>query len=169
MTPATDRVRIRKYAPADCPTVVRIDREAYPESSWTVAEVRRIAKHPSAGIWMAEDAEDGAVGFAVYSLLPGLMQVNSVAVAKAARGRRLGERLLMGLAGGFLTAERPDLIAVVPETNLTALRFCRSCGLSVWRTDPVFYRRLHTLDADAVWFRYRPRRLSVLTPGAMDR
>ena len=69
------------------------------------------------------------LGWMLYELQDGRLELLNLAVHPAHRRRGVGGRLMMKLIGKLSQHRRPLLTAKVRETNLAGQFFLRSCGL----------------------------------------
>jgi ribosomal-protein-alanine N-acetyltransferase len=148
-SPTTARIRLMTEADVD--PVMRLaanleQAPRWPRSAYLAAldpktTPRRFAR-------VAEDPETGAVmGFAVASLLEGLAELETIAVAPERRRRGLARQLFLVLMAELHTAGATDFILEVRASNHPALELYRSLGFAESGRRPRYY---HDPVEDAV-------------------
>jgi ribosomal-protein-alanine N-acetyltransferase len=111
----------------DVATVLAIAAADPETAKWTDAALHAALRRRNCIGLVAECGEE-VVGFAVYELSDGWVDVTALAVAPARRRRGVGARLMVKLVGKLRSHRRRTLRVVVSEANLAAHLFLRHCG-----------------------------------------
>lgn len=111
---------------ADSPAVVAIER-ACTAPPWSEADFLAALRRPYHGAYVA--VEDGKIlGFWVQELTPGTVHIKRLAVHPAFRRLGVGRQMVVAITGRLAPGGRTRATATVPETELVAQVFLRSCG-----------------------------------------
>jgi [ribosomal protein S18]-alanine N-acetyltransferase len=156
--PAAGPVRIAPMRRRDLRAVLRIDAQQAPQG-WSVglylAELRRA--RPAGGEPAGSDRsylvardEGGVVGFAGVLLQPPDAHVTTIAVHEAARGRRVGTRLMLVVARQAAAAGADNLTLEVRAGNVPAISLYRRFGLVPVGVRPGYYADIGE-DALVMW------------------
>ncbi|WP_165251276.1 GNAT family N-acetyltransferase [Paludisphaera soli] len=119
-------LHIRWMIRRDLPAVLAID--AGLREPWTEDEfLRRLRERNCIGL--VAERGDEVVGFAIYRLRPGCLQVNRLAVHPEHRRRGVGRKILEKLRGKVDGDRRRFLSMWVRESDADAVRFLAAMGL----------------------------------------
>lgn len=143
------RVHQRWLIRRDYQEVLAIDRDGF-DPPWTEDEfLARLRQRTTIGM-VAESfdrpgGEDWCpvVGFFVYTLHEGHVELHRIAVAPRYRRRGVGRAMLAKLSEKLSAHRRTSAVLSVPDGNLAAHLWLRECG---WRAEGV--------DEDEYLFRY---------------
>ena len=126
-------VRIGECAEADIEEVMAIERDSFP-SPWTEGILHRERANPLARIIVGRlDGEpvQPVVGYLVYWLVAGEMQLHNIAVRKDQRRMGIGFLLLRQAVLDAQRAGAKSVTLEVRSSNLAAQRLYRKFGFSV--------------------------------------
>jgi ribosomal-protein-alanine N-acetyltransferase len=138
----------------DLDDVLNIEREAFPETAWTAAMFwSELAGDPhSRNYFAAVSAEGVLVGYAGLLANPPVGDVQTIAVAQAARGTGVGAHLLDLLLDQAGRRECTEVLLEVAEGNAAAIGLYESRGFaSIARR-----RDYYGPGRDAIAMRCRP-------------
>ena len=147
-------VQIRRMRWWDLDDVLNIEREAFPETAWTAAMFwSELAGDPhSRNYFAAVSAEGALVGYAGLLANPPVGDVQTIAVAQAARGTGVGAHLLDLLLDQAARRECTEVLLEVAEGNAAAIGLYESRGFaSIARR-----RDYYGPGRDAIAMRCRP-------------
>ncbi len=128
MSPEHPQARVRPAHADDLPALRRIEEEAFSTDRLSRRSFRRFLDTPSAALLVVES--DGAVAayaLALFRPSAEVARLYSLAVARAAAGRGLGQALLAACEDAALRRGRTRMRLEVSATNQRALDlYCRS-------------------------------------------
>ena len=139
MTATKQRLRthVRWCIRRDCPEVLRIDTDSFPDP-WSEDDFLRHLRRRNC-IAMVAEYGDRVVGFMVYELEADHLTVARLAVAPECRGRGVGRQLVDKLVGKLSSHRRTRLELVARESNLGGHLFLRACGFRAETVEPDWY------------------------------
>lgn len=125
MTKKKTRTWLQWMMRHDLPEVLAIMAES--DHGWSEDTLITMLMQPSCIGMVATDG-DKVVGFMVYALHKGRLEILHLAVAKAFRHRGIGKQMVTKLLRGLARSRRAAVTLRVRETNLAAQLFFRSQG-----------------------------------------
>jgi ribosomal-protein-alanine acetyltransferase len=134
MTPSLLDVQVRRMIQADLDRVIEIEQSLpeaphWPRSAYLVA-LNRDAIPPRIALVAEETGSGTLAGFAVASLIPPQVELETIAVAPKFQRRGLARQLFTLLAGELLAVGANEIILEVRASNRTALGLYRSLGFA---------------------------------------
>jgi ribosomal-protein-alanine N-acetyltransferase len=122
-------VSLRDLHWTDIDDVVALEAELFPDDAWTAASLwAELAARPRRSYVVAEDGDDGLVGYGGVDLGGEVADVMTMAVAPAAQGRGLGRRLLEELVARAAADHAAYLMLEVRADNEAARKLYGSRG-----------------------------------------
>lgn len=121
-------ITLRDMLPADLPTIVAIEREAY-SVPWSETTFRGLLRRRDAEM-IAAESNGRVVGYAVFWCVLDQGELGNVAVAAEARGTRIGARLLEEVLRRASRRGVREVFLEVRPTNLVARRLYEQYGFS---------------------------------------
>jgi [ribosomal protein S18]-alanine N-acetyltransferase len=119
-------ITLRDMLPADLPTVVAIEREAY-SVPWSETTFRGLLRRRDAEM-IAAESDGRVVGYAVFWCVLDQGELGNVAVAADARGMRIGARLLDEVLRRAERRHVREVFLEVRPTNHIARRLYEQYG-----------------------------------------
>ncbi len=119
-------VVIRWLIRRDMPDVLRIENACF-EFPWTEDEFVRLLRQRNC-IGMVSEIDDKVVGYMLYELEKGSINILTFAVDKSVHRKGVGSSMVGKLTSKLHPERRTKVTAMVRESNLAALRFFRSSG-----------------------------------------
>jgi ribosomal-protein-alanine acetyltransferase len=154
---------IRRATPADLDAIMALEHASFPRDAWSAQQMAgELRSRPSYYI-VAED--DGAVvGYAGFMSLKGGTDgdVQTIAVAEAARGTGLGRALFTELLDEARRRGVTDVFLEVREDNPVAQSMYRAFGFEHIATRPRYYQ---PDDVDALVMRLQSATPAAGRPG----
>lgn len=157
---------LRPWHARDLARIAAIEREAFGAGAWTLAELELYLENFQSRGFVAELGRE-VVGYAIAVADPPFVELENLAVARAARRQGVARRLVAAVRR---LAERAAVCgplglvrcrAIVRETNLPALRLLAAEGFRVVRLVKDYYE---ALDEAAVVFVWQVEPLARLRP-----
>jgi ribosomal-protein-alanine N-acetyltransferase len=149
-------MRIRRATPADIPAMMALERHAATAAHWSAEQYETVfsGEAPSRVVLIIEEEageeEAGVQGFIAGRALDEEWEIENIAVARPARRRGLGTRLL----GEFLDLARSGgaqaVFLEVRESNLAARRLYEKWAFVESGRRKLYY---HEPEEDAIVFR----------------
>ncbi len=131
--------RIRPARVSDLPSILAIEREAFP-TPWSEEDFRQEFRKPYSYFWVAVNKEGEVIGYICFWLVADEMQLANLAVQKAWRRRGIGQSLLrLALKVARLRGARRAILEV-RENNLPAIRLYRRLGFQIEGVRRAYYR-----------------------------
>lgn len=131
---------LRPARPADLDDLLALERECFRTDRLTRVDFVRLLQHRRARL-LVVGARGGAVGYLLLRLpdARGLARIDSLAVARRARGRGLARRLVERGLRLVRRAGATRLRLEVRAGNRAARRLYRSLGFAIQRALPDYY------------------------------
>lgn len=130
----------RSATPDDIPAVVEIERASFGDP-WSEGTFRDLLTLSHAIFLVAtEGARPVVCGYVIAAVVAGEAEVLNLAVARDARGRGLGGRLLDAGLGGVRERGAREVFLEVRESNAAALALYSSRGFSALTRRARYYR-----------------------------
>lgn len=120
------RVHIRWMIRRDMPEVLHIEQAAF-DRPWTEEDFLKALRQRNC-IGMVAEHGDRIVGFMVYELLRGKINLIDLAVHPEFRRRGVGRQMVAKLVGKLSVRLRTRVIGCVRESSLDAQVWLRACG-----------------------------------------
>jgi ribosomal-protein-alanine N-acetyltransferase len=146
---------------ADMREIVAIESACF-EFPWCEDDFVRCLRQRNC-IGMVAEHDDAVVGFMIYELNAGEIQILNFAVAPDTRRRGVGSQMVSKLAAKLSTERRCRIVLEIRETNLAAQVFFRHAGFRAVRVLRKYY---DDTTEDAYRFVYE---LTDPNPGAKPR
>lgn len=128
----------RQMHRGDMPSVMDIEARSF-EEPWNEVDFFAILRKPN-GIGMVLEHDGQAVGYMVYLLLPTRIYIARIAVDPKFRRLGFGTELINRMKSRLeMMAKYRMLSSYVPETNLEAQLFLKSCGFRANRIERDLY------------------------------
>lgn len=137
-------IRIRPLGPLDIPAIVQIHRDAFGSEAWDARAMMDIIGMPGAAGRIAVDSALGdhrPLGFSLLLLVANDAELLTVAVAHAARRRRVGMALVEDFLDIGTEAGAANAFLEVAEDNLPAQRLYARLGFRQEGVRRDYYRR----------------------------
>ncbi len=142
---ASDEFSIRKFRDRDLPAVYQIEQAIFTppwprsaflyiaKSSWGTRGEILVLEHVAAA------SKPKLVGYACSTWEKGTGHILNLAVEKAFRGRKLGERLLGAVVNRFIEKELSIAVLEVRASNSIAIRLYEKHGFVVHHLEKAYY------------------------------
>lgn len=140
-------IRIRTAGEADLDAVMALEHAAFPASAWERATMRAEIASEWGRYIIAVDGEGAALGYAGLRAVGVEGDVQTIAVAEAARGRGIGRALLAELLAEAERRGVRELFLEVRADNAAARALYESVGFREIGVRPRYYQ---PEDVDAV-------------------
>lgn len=115
----------------DLEAVAALEAVLFPVDAWSVGQFwGELARVPETRWYVVAEDDTGVVGYAGLFAVPPDADVQTVAVAPAAQGRGLGERLVRALADEAIRRGCTRLLLEVRADNAPALRLYERLGFA---------------------------------------
>jgi len=138
----------------DFAEVLDIEKSCFGEFAWSEDEfVRALRNRNAIGQVAICSKTDAVVGYQVYELHKGKLEIINLAVDPAHFRQGVGRQLIAKLAGKLNPSRRNRISAIVRESNLGAQLFLRAVGFQAQL--PILKGHYDTKE-DAYKFVYRP-------------
>ena len=131
---ATEHVTIRWLIGRDMPEVLMIESASF-DHPWTAEEFSAVLRH-RATIGMVAERGQEVVGFMIYELEPGWIDLLDFAVHPQYTRRGIGSMMVERMIAKLWQQGRDRIKAKVWERNLVAQQFFRAAGFKVVNTVP---------------------------------
>ena len=123
-------IRVRQMSLHDVSDVLTIEQDSY-EEPWSKRVFDRLLnllcrQHKSTGIVAEHDEQ--IIGFVMYEQRLGKLRILNIAVADVFRRCRVGTRLVDGLIAQLCPDSLRSIVAIVRETNDSAIAFFCKLG-----------------------------------------
>lgn len=120
------RVHVRMIIRRDLDDVLAIERKTYGKLAWGEEEFLACLRRRNC-IGFVADHGDQTVGFIIYTMFHGYVEMDNIAVAPRYRRKSVGLQLIRRMTSK-LYERRNRATAAIPENCLAALCMLRSCG-----------------------------------------
>ena len=137
-------IDIRPMLPSDLPGVHRLERATFPQP-WSEEVFRDELAQSGRSYFVAVDDSGEVAGYAGLLQVADEAHVTTIAVTSAARGRKLGTRLMLHLIDAALGGGAEHLTLEVRASNRSAQDLYRRFGMA-----PVGVRKSYYGDEDAL-------------------
>jgi len=134
-----DEPRVRPMAPADLERVGSIERDTF-TMPWSEGTFSDLLRRRDAACLVAELANAGPVGYAVFWWAAGEGELGDIAVWKPYRNAGIGSRLVAEVLSGAADRGVRRLFLEVRDTNRAAQALYRRYGFRVVGRRPDYYR-----------------------------
>jgi ribosomal-protein-alanine N-acetyltransferase len=143
-------VQVRWMVRRDMSDVVRIEHLSY-EFPWCEEDFLRCLRQRNC-IGTVAERDEHVMGYIVYELHWDSLHILKMAVHPDYRRRGVGTQLVQKVISKLENTRRNRVALEVPESNLEAQLFFRSCGFRATRVLRAFYS---DTEEDAYHFEYR--------------
>lgn len=147
------RVHIRWMIRRDLPEILAIEQMSF-ERAWVEDDFLRCLRQRNCICMVCEHGEK-VVGFMIYELQKGVLEILNLAVHPAWRGRAVGLQMVEKLKGKLSCQSRWRLAIKLPESNLGAQLFFKLLGLRAVRVLPGHFEDTGE-DAFLMQYDHRP-------------
>lgn len=142
-------VRVRAAAEGDLPRVHAIEIATFPDP-WTLNGFRDVLGNARARLDVAEDQMGELLGYSAAWFVADESEIANLAVARHARRRGVGGRLLDEVLGAARAFGAQSVFLEVRESNESGKRLYTSRGFAIVGRRPNYYRKP---DEDALIMR----------------
>jgi ribosomal-protein-alanine N-acetyltransferase len=150
------KIHYRFMIRRDLPEALEIEAASFPDA-WREEDFLKCLRQRNNIAWIAERNER-MVGFVIYALLRGRIDLLSIAVAPDCRYQGIGRGLINKIASKLGAGRRSEITLEVRETNLEAQKFFRAVGFKATGVLREFYA---DTDEDAFSMRFSVRQAQV--------
>jgi ribosomal-protein-alanine acetyltransferase len=136
---------LRRAVPADLDAIMALERATFPDDAWSTSSMRAELASPHGYYLVAVDDAGGIEGYAGL-LAPersGQGDIQTIAVAEAARGRGIGRALMEALLAEAGRRGAHEVFLEVRAGNETAQRLYASLGFERIAVRPRYYQPDH--------------------------
>lgn len=143
------QIQIRWLIRRDMAEVLDIERESF-EFAWSEEDFLCCLRQRNC-IGMVAEVDGAIVGFMIYELHKAKLRILNFAVARSARRRGIGARMIRRLVDKLSQQRRKEIVLEVRETNLAAQLFFRDNG---FRAATVLRNHYDDTTEDAYYMRF---------------
>lgn len=146
-------LHIRWLTEMDLPDVLEIERGSF-DDPWTEEEFRKVLRLRNyVGMVAVTESLGIVVGYMVYGLKPGGLELASLAVNPNFRREGIGRQMIAKLVGKLSPRVRKSIDLVVMETNMGAVKFFSQVGFIAIGVLRGFYRETSGEDGYRMVYR----------------
>lgn len=142
--PVSPTTRIRRMVSDDLGAVVELERDVYPQP-WSLRVFEEELALSNRSYLVAEDESGQLLGYGGFLLVEDDAHITTLAVGPAARGRKLGTRIMVALVATALERGARHLTLEVRVSNSAAQALYRRFGFA-----PVGLRKNYYRNEDAM-------------------
>ncbi len=132
---------LRRAAAADLDAIMAIERATFPDDAWSISSMRAELTGPH-GFYLVATDEDAIVGYAGLLAPEGSGQgdIQTIAVAEAARGRGIGRALMDALLAEAARRGAGEVFLEVRAGNEPAQHLYATLGFERIAVRPHYYQ-----------------------------